>query len=378
MKGIYIHIPFCHQICHYCDFNKVFFDKQPVDDYLKSVLIEIEHTLRENKEPQNLESVFLGGGTPTSLTDQQLGTLLAGIIKLVPNAASLEWTSEANPDELTASKLDILAKYGVNRLSMGVQSFQPHLLQKLGRVHHNEQVFQAISYAKSIGLSNISIDLMYGLPDQTLEEWRETMEIALSLDLPHYSAYSLLVEPKTVFYNLFRKGKLPLPGQDLEATMYAELMRFMEENERYQYEISNFGKENFHSIHNSIYWSNESYAGIGAGAHGYLNGNRYSNIGPIKKYIQAVQSTNNAIHSTHLVTKEESMEEQLFLGLRMTKGVSLREFSEKYTVSLEDVFGETVNDLTNKGLLVRDGDYIQIPPKARFIANEIFSRFLLS
>lgn len=188
-----------------------------------------------------------------------------------------EFTSEANPDELSAEKLQVLLDGGVNRLSMGVQSFDQGLLKKIGRTHSNEHVYETIALAKKIGFHNISIDLMYGLPGQTMAQWQESLNKALALDLPHFSAYSLIVEPKTIFYNQYTKGKLHLPTEDLEADMYDVLMQQMALHGRQQYEISNFAKPGFDSIHNKIYWDNDEYIGLGAGAHGYLAGVRYSN-----------------------------------------------------------------------------------------------------
>lgn len=377
IKGIYIHIPFCHQICNYCDFNKVFFQHQPVDRYIDAILKELEMYVQENEAKLQLQSIFLGGGTPTSLNEHQLERLLKGIEHIIPNARNLEWTSEANPDELTLEKINVLFSNGVNRLSLGVQSFQGNLLEKLGRTHKNEQVFEAIENAKNVGFQNLSIDLMYGLPGQTMDDWKKTLKIAMQLKLQHYSSYSLLVEPKTVFYNLHAKGKLQLPTEELEAEMYAYLMDEMDKIGKFQYEISNFASSGFESIHNQIYWNNEEYAGIGAGAHGYTAGVRTSNIAPILKYIQAVEEGQFPYLSRHAVTEKEAMEEQLFLGLRKTNGVSLRQFEQRFGKSIEEVFGEVLQQQQLKNNLIIEDDYLKIPRHARVIGNEIFSQFLL-
>lgn len=223
-----------------------------------------------------------------------------------------EFTSEANPDELTRDKLQALHAGGVNRLSMGVQSFDAELLTKIGRTHSNSHVYEAIKTAKQVGFDNISIDLMYGLPGQTIEQWEQTLQAALALQLPHFSAYSLIVEPKTVFYIQYAKGKLHLPTQDLEADMYDMLLREMEAAGLAQYEISNFARDGFASVHNKIYWDNDEYAGFGAGAHGYLAGVRYSNHGPIKKYIETVQSGVRPIIHEHVVSLEEKWRSKCF------------------------------------------------------------------
>src|SRR5690606_10753223 len=253
--------------------------------YIDSLGKELALWKQEGALDQPLETIFLGGGTPTSLDPDQLRKLLAYIHEFVPMAENLEWTSEANPDELTKEKMEVLFAGGVNRISMGVQTFDADLLQRLGRTHSNDDVHRAVKEAREVGFTNISFDLMYGLPGQTMAQWEDTLKQAFEFDLPHFSAYSLIIEPKTVFYNLMTKGKLNIVTEDLEADMYEKLMNEMEQRGLKQYEISNFGKPGFESRHNLIYWDNEEYIGAGAGAHGYVKGIRYSNAGPLKKYM---------------------------------------------------------------------------------------------
>lgn len=376
-RGVYIHIPFCHQICHYCDFNKVFFKNQPVDAYIEALGQEIAMTVAQNPEAfQQIETIFLGGGTPTALSAAQISRLLEIIRNFIPMQNVKEFTSEANPDELTEEKLQALFDGGVNRLSMGVQSFDAGLLEKIGRTHSNEHVYKAIETAKQVGFTNISIDLMYGLPGQTMEQWAQTLQTALALKLPHYSAYSLIVEPKTVFYIQYAKGKLHLPTQDLEADMYDMLMREMEAAGLVQYEISNFAEEGNESVHNKIYWDNDEYAGFGAGAHGYLAGVRYSNHGPIKKYIETVQSGMRPLVHEHAVTFEEKIEEQMFLGLRKVDGVTFESYEKKMQEPMQKRYGETIEQLVKEGLLQLDERGIRLTRQGRFVGNEVFQQFL--
>ncbi|MFC6039830.1 radical SAM family heme chaperone HemW [Paenisporosarcina macmurdoensis] len=377
IKGAYIHIPFCHQICHYCDFNKVFFKNQPVDEYIETLGIEMEMFVEKYRDQLHIETIFLGGGTPTALSAPQLQRLFELIKQHLPQTHLQEFTSEANPDELTYDKLVVMKNNGINRLSLGVQSFDEDILKRLGRTHSNEHVYHTIQMAKDIGFTNISIDLMYGLPGQTMEQWKHTLEKALELNLPHYSAYSLIVEPKTVFYNLMTKGKLILPGEDLEADMYEVLMTAMESKGIHQYEISNFAQPGLHSMHNNLYWDNVSYAGFGAGAHGYAKGNRYANIGPIKKYMDAVTAGEFPINSSHEVTATESMEEEMFLGLRKVAGVNKKQFAEKFGVSLEDVYGQVLSKYMETGSIHSNEDAVALTKRGRFIGNEIFQSFLI-
>ena len=377
MKGIYIHIPFCHQICHYCDFNKVFFKNQPVDEYIESIGKEFAIMKREGFSFTNIETIFLGGGTPTSLSAAQLDRLLVIINKYVDVPSLKEFSTEANPDELTFDKLQVLKNGGVNRLSIGVQSFDEDLLKIIGRTHSPLDVVRVIEDAQKANFTNISIDLIYGLPNQTREQWADTLEKATDLDLPHYSGYSLIVEPKTVFYNLMNKGKLPLPGEDLETEMFEMLIDHMGNKGRKRYEISNFAIPGFESTHNLLYWENETYAGIGAGAHGHVSGKRYSNIGPIKRYMEQVNRGVRPVQQTHIVTAIEAMEEEMFLGLRKSDGVSASIFHEKFGQSLKSVYGQTIQSLMGKGLIEENGDRVQLTRKGVFRGNEVFQEFLM-
>ncbi len=377
-RGVYIHIPFCHQICNYCDFNKFYFKNQPVDEYIEALGKEMALATQKNPESfRHIETIFLGGGTPTALSPQQLDKLLTLIQTYIPVNSVTEFTSEANPDELSAEKLQVLFEGGVNRLSMGVQSFDQGLLQKIGRTHSNEHVYETIALAKKIGFQNISIDLMYGLPGQTMAQWKDSLEKALALDLPHFSAYSLIVEPKTIFYNQYAKGKLLLPTEDLEADMYDVLMQQMELHGLQQYEISNFAKPGYHSEHNKIYWDNDEYAGFGAGAHGYLEGVRYSNHGPLKKYMETVLAGELPIVHEHEVSQAEKREEQMFLGLRKSEGIKHKIYEEKLKVPIVTHYDSVLKELVSKGLLEHDDVGVRLTRKGRFVGNEVFQQFLL-
>ncbi|MBS4194741.1 radical SAM family heme chaperone HemW [Lederbergia citri] len=375
MKSAYIHIPFCEHICHYCDFNKVFLKGQPVDEYVQSLIKEFEIVLNETPT-QNLDTIFVGGGTPTSLNEQQLETLCKGIRKYLPFTEG-EFTFEANPGDLSIDKLKILAEYGVNRISFGVQSFNNELLAKIGRTHRVEDVYSSLEKAMQCGFTNLSIDLIYALPGQTIDDFEATLKEALDLQLPHYSSYSLIVEPKTVFYNLMRKGKLILPSEDVEAEMYKMLMSQMETSGLNQYEISNFSKPGYESKHNLVYWNNEEYFGFGAGAHGYINDIRYSNAGPLKKYMQPISEGKRPIFDQNKITKKEKMEEEMFLGLRKIKGVQLSHFHQKYNENMMDVFKEPIHEMMNRGLLTMNNDFLYLTNRGKLLGNEVFQAFLL-
>ncbi len=377
IQSAYIHIPFCQHICHYCDFNKMFIDRQPVEQYLDYLEKEIENTVQHVPFGQ-LQTIFVGGGTPTALNMKQTERLLAIIDKhLRPKTTEYELTFEANPGDVPKEKLKLLIEGGVNRLSFGVQTFQEELLKKLGRTHTKQDVVKSVEDAKAAGFFNINLDLIYALPTQTIQDVRETLQEAYALDVPHFSAYSLIVEPKTVFYNMMQKGKLPLPSEEHEAQMYEIVMDAMEKNGYYQYEISNFSKAGYESRHNLTYWNNEEYYGFGAGAHGYTAGKRTQNAGPLKKYFTTIDGTGFPYVSVHPVTKQEQMEEELFLGLRKTEGVSKRTFLQKFGLRLDAIFQKQIEEQTRLGLIEETTEAIRLTRKGKLLGNEVFQSFLI-
>ncbi|VTX91598.1 Oxygen-independent coproporphyrinogen-III oxidase-like protein YqeR [Enterococcus hirae] len=372
----YIHIPFCEHICYYCDFNKVFLEGQPVDEYVEMLLKEMEITLKQHPVKE-LETLYVGGGTPTSLTAVQLDRLLAGAREILPFKEGKEFTVEANPGDLTKEKLQVMKNYGVNRLSMGVQTFDNRLLKKIGRKHTAEDVYQTMRFLEEENFTNVSIDLIYALPGQTLEGYRETLNQALALDLPHYSLYSLILENKTMFINWVRQGRLELPDQETETRMFEETIQAMEKKGRHQYEISNFGLEGHESKHNLMYWNNDHYFGFGAGASGYLGNKRYRNKGPIQHYLRPLRAGELPVLETEVLLRENQIEEEMFLGLRKKIGISKQHFYERYQQTIESLYSKVLTDLEKEGLLVNESDRIYLTPKGTFLGNEVFERFLL-
>lgn len=367
----YVHIPFCTQICYYCDFSKVFIKNQPVDDYLQALIREFE-----SYDIEQLRTLYIGGGTPTSITAQQLDYLLTNLTKHLDLSVLEEFTIEANPGDLTDDKIEVLKKSAVNRVSLGVQTFNDKQLKRIGRSHNEAQIYSTIDHLKTAGFDNISIDLIYALPGQTMEDVKENVAKAIALDIPHLSLYSLILEHHTVFMNKMRRGKLNLPQEDLEAEMFEYIIAELEANGFEHYEISNFTKPGFESRHNLMYWDNAEYYGVGAGASGYLNGVRYRNRGPIQHYLKAV-SEGNARLSEEVLTKDEMMEEELFLGLRKKSGVSIAKFEEKFGVSFEERYGQIVTELCQQGLLVSDDKVVRMTKKGLFLGDTVAERFIL-
>ena len=367
----YVHIPFCTQICYYCDFSKVFIKNQPVDSYLEHLLEEFR-----SYDIQKLSTLYIGGGTPTVLSAPQLEVLLNGLTKNLDLSALEELTIEANPGDLDADKIAVLKNSAVNRVSLGVQTFDDKMLKKIGRSHLEKDIYENIDRLKLAGFDNISIDLIYALPGQTMEQVKDNVAKAIGLDIPHMSLYSLILENHTVFMNRMRRGKLPLPKEELEAEMFEYIIAELERAGFEHYEISNFSKSGFESRHNLMYWDNAEYYGIGAGASGYVNGVRYKNHGPIRHYLSAVEEGNARITEEHLSQKEQ-MEEEMFLGLRKKSGVSMARFEEKFGRTFDGLYGEIVRDLVQQGLMQIEGDRVRMTKRGLFLGDTVAERFIL-
>ncbi|EFR44514.1 radical SAM family heme chaperone HemW [Streptococcus pseudoporcinus] len=370
-SSAYVHIPFCTQICYYCDFSKVFIKNQPVDAYLQALIAEFR-----SYQIKHLKTLYIGGGTPTAISAQQLDYLLTELTRDLDLANLEEFTIEANPGDLDAEKIAVLQKSAVNRVSLGVQTFNDKHLKQIGRSHNEAQIYETIDSLKAAGFHNISIDLIYALPGQTLEQVKENVAKAVALDIPHLSLYSLILEHHTVFMNKMRRGKLNLPTEDLEAEMFDYIIQEMEAHGFEHYEISNFGKPGYYSQHNLMYWNNDEYYGCGAGASGYLDGMRYRNRVPIQHYLKAVQA-GNARLTEEVLTLEEMMEEELFLGLRKKTGVSIAQFEAKFPFTFKERYGRIVEELVAQGLLVDDPQRVRMTRRGLFLGDSVAEKFIL-
>jgi len=375
IQSAYIHIPFCQKICHYCDFVKFFYDEQLADDYLTALEKEIATTLQGEKARP--KTIFIGGGTPTALTVRQLDRLMDIIHKHFDLSNCQELTIEGNPGEFNADKMQLLKNRGIDRVSLGVQVFDDEMLEQLGRLHKKVDVYNTINSLIRSGLDNVSLDLIYALPNQTVEHFSDTLKEAFQFNLPHYSTYSLQIEPKTVFYNMHRKGQLHRPSNEEEAEMYELLRREMVEHGYEQYEISNFAKRGFESKHNLTYWSNEYYYGFGAGSHGYMPGKRVVNIRPIPAYIKEALATGDPILQVEKIGVKEEIEEELFLGLRRLSGIKKDLFKSRYGLELESLYKEEIEYLQRKGWLQETANSIRLTEDGVLFGNEAMAEFLL-
>ncbi|MFD0715060.1 radical SAM family heme chaperone HemW [Paenibacillus sp. GCM10027626] len=380
-QALYIHIPFCTNKCYYCDFNSYLVKGQPVDQYLAALEKEMEQTAAV-LPPEVIHTVFVGGGTPTVLTPPQMERFLAMVKRYFPLDEQAEFSMEANPGTTDLEKLKVMYEGGVNRLSFGVQSFDNGLLERIGRIHNVDDVYQSIANARSVGFHNISIDLMFGLPGQTVEKLDESVSRALELALPHYSLYGLKVEENTLFHHLYERNELPLPHEDDELAMYMLLIERLKAAGYKHYEISNFAKAGHESRHNTVYWHNEPYYGLGAGAHGYAKGERHINIKGVQPYIEAAQLRLPRLE-TNQVTEAEAIEDFMMVGLRMLDGVRNADFAAQFDGrQIEDYFAEVLQKLLAEGLLERIGDErsaavgYKLTARGVPLGNEVFGAFL--
>jgi oxygen-independent coproporphyrinogen-3 oxidase len=376
-RALYIHIPFCTNKCFYCDFNSYVAAGQPIDAYLDALENEMKLTV-ESMPPEIIDTVFVGGGTPTVLTPPQMSRFLASVKKYFPLADNVEFTMEANPGTTDMEKLAAMREGGVNRISFGAQTFDDGLLATIGRIHAAQDVIQSIANAKAAGFANLSIDLMFGLPNQTLQQLKDSVSKALELDLPHYSLYGLKVEENTLFHRLYQRDELPLPEEDEELAMYEHLMERLGDAGYRHYEISNFARPGYESRHNTTYWHNEPYYGLGAGAHGYARGERHMNIKGVQPYIDSANKTLPRLER-NAVSLEEAMGDFMMVGLRLQEGVTQASFAKQFDGDkLEDAFGQQLKRLVNMGLLERTepNEGYRLTPRGILLGNEVFGAFV--
>ncbi|GIM47352.1 coproporphyrinogen III oxidase [Collibacillus ludicampi] len=373
--SLYIHIPFCASKCYYCDFNSYVSTSDVMDRYLDALDKELSLLANEyNWKP--LRTVFFGGGTPTIFNAKQTERMLTILHRSFKLHEDAEVTVEANPGTVDLEKLRILREGGVNRLSFGVQSFDDQLLKRLGRLHDREQVYQSYEWARKAGFSSINLDLMFGLPGQTVELFHESLQRFLTLDPEHLSAYSLKIEEGTPFANWYDRGQLTLPPEEDEIEMYTLLREKTMQHGYEMYEISNFAKEGFACEHNQVYWRNEPYLAAGSGAHGYVEGTRYVIEKSVPDYIDKTLQGRRPVVESERINERIQQEDTMILGLRMREGVTYDRFRERHQIDMLTVFGEEIKKLQDAGLLEADHRGVRLTEQALLLANEVFAAFL--
>jgi len=371
--SLYIHIPFCKQKCLYCDFPSYSGKERLMNEYTDALNKEI----LQKAEKYSINSIFIGGGTPSYLKDSSLQSLLATLNKLNLKE-NLEFTVECNPGTLNKKNLDIMKKYNVNRISMGLQATKNSILKEIGRIHSYEEFKNNYLLARDIGFDNINIDLMFGLPNQTLEAWEESLEEIAKLKPAHISAYSLIIEEGTRFYNLYEQDKLNLPNEDIERLMYLSTKDILNKYGYHQYEISNFAKIGKECFHNKVYWKCNEYLGLGVSASSFIDEKRIKNIDDIEEYIEKVNKDENVIEQIHVNDITDDMEEFVFMGLRMSEGIKINEFKKRFNKDIYEVYGDIIEKNIKRELLIYNSEKLFLSSRGMEISNYVMSDFILS
>lgn len=387
-------MPFCEKICHYCDFNKYLLRDGGVDEYLTALEREIalyrqdvgtaapsgrDHAvpiMAPGPDHVRFDTVFIGGGTPTALTANQLERLLAAVtngFRIEPDA---EITVEANPGTLSGKKLTALKRGGVNRLSLGVQSLNDELLRTLGRIHTARQARDCYERARAFSFDNISVDLMYGLPGQDEAEWRTTLSEVVRWGPDHLSCYGLIVEDGTLFGDMHVRGKLALPGDEEELAMYKFAMAFLSDHGYQHYEIANWASPGKQSHHNRIYWLNGEWLGLGPGAHSQWNGMRFANVRLPEDYAARVASGQLPIESYATVNTCTAQEDTVILGLRLREGVDASDFAHRFGVAVTDVFRDEIRRVLDLGVAEWHGNHLRLTEQGLYLSNQVFQEFI--
>ncbi len=367
--SIYIHIPFCVRKCLYCDFNS-FAGKEEYFEAYKNALVS-EINAFDKAEGYIVKTIFLGGGTPSVMPSKFTGEILKAVLGKFKTDPNAELSMEVNPKTVDFDKLKEYRDYGVNRLSVGVQSFSERLLKILGRIHDRRDFFECFELIQRAGFKNVNFDLMFALPSQSIDEWEETVKTAVSLRPSHLSVYSLIIEEGTPFFNMFEKGELMEVSDEDDREMYYRAKEILRENGFFQYEISNFSKKGFECRHNIVYWKRKEYIGFGLGACSFLDNERSRNNLSLSDYIGG-----NWFGERDEFTERDAFAEFMFLGLRMTEGILRKDFYDYFGVDMEALFGKEIKKLSERGLLLDDGERISLTERGIDLSNVVFREFL--
>ncbi len=373
--GLYIHIPFCQQKCLYCDFPSHANLTHLYQPYVAALCQEISG-LGGVLSGCIVDTVYVGGGTPTVLPASSLKQLLRQVNTSFSLAPTVEFSMEANPGTVDQQKLDVLRAGGVNRLSFGVQSFSDPLLLGIGRIHSAQQAREVIHMAKEAGFDNINVDLMYGLPDQSVKELQDSMMQAIQMDITHISAYGLKVEEGTHFAKMQQDGTLQLPEEEVDEAMYQMTTEFLPANGFKRYEISNFAKQGYECRHNLKYWQYQPYIGVGAAAHSFWQSERRANIVDVLSYIQTIQNGQSPIEIWETPERNIAMAEYVFLSLRTVQGLSVQAFDQYFQTDFFQHYREVVSELVEKKLIVATKEQIHLSVIGMKYGNIVFGAFL--
>jgi oxygen-independent coproporphyrinogen-3 oxidase len=376
-SGIYIHIPFCHTKCPYCSFASYpAADPQAMQSYMLAIRSQVkimaDHVWSRARE---FRSLYIGGGTPTMVASEQLAALIEECLAKFrftdTDGRAPEVSVETNPNALNREMLCRLKQVGVNRLSIGVQSFSDEMLQVLGRSHSSHEAIRAVEYARSAGFQNLSLDLMYGLPGQTVDHWQQTLEKAIVLNPEHLSVYELTVEDATPFANMAKQDKLPLPDDETVLQMCRLAQELLTKSGFLQYEISNYSRPQLQCRHNINYWQNGSYLGLGAGAVSCFSGLRIKAVAEPEEFVRLVQHATYPYSEGEILSLKARFRETVIMGLRMTEGISIKNLFDRFNLTPQEHYGVTLTRCLEQGMLEKDGDRLRLTDKGLPLANQV-------
>lgn len=372
MAGIYIHIPYCKTRCIYCDFYKEV-DESNMDAFVNALCAEF--ALRKNEAKDSIKTIYFGGGTPTRLTFEHFEKIFYSINTNYDVGSDAEITIEANPDDLSLDYISLITKLPINRISIGIQSFDDSELKFLSRRHSAQEAIDAVRLCQQSGFDNISIDLIYGLPNQTLDLWENIIKQAIGLNVQHISAYHLIYEENTKLYTLLERGRVTPVADDISNEMFSMLINKLAEGGFEQYEISNFAKDKLYSKHNTSYWLDEEYIGFGPSAHSYDGHKRSWNVSSIGKYIRAIDK-GELMQEYEILSVKDKYNEFVLTKLRMMKGISLIELGDKFGEKYFYYFSEIAKRYIHEGLLVYEGEMLHLSQEGIFISDGIMSNLM--
>lgn len=374
--GLFVYVPYCRSVCTYCDFN-VYARREPeFDVYANAVTREIRLMAQSIAAPRRAKTLSFGGGTPSIFSAGEIEKIAESVSAHFKFDARAEWMLEANPGTAALDKLRALRQMGFNRLSLGAQTFDDRRLAQLNRAHTVTDTYDAFEWARRAGFENINLDFIYGLPDQTSDEWRETLKRALEFQSEHLSLYGLQVEERTVLKKQIDLGRVPMPDADTAAEMYEIAVEMLGAAGFVHYEISNWAKPGFESQHNKTYWLNEPYLGFGAGAHSSWNHERYENIRSPRRYMTSLENGNLPVVSRETISRAGEISETMFLGLRLAEGVTWTRFRARFGDDARDLFREPIALLQEWQMLDVDDERMRLTEKGMLVSNQLLWRFL--
>jgi oxygen-independent coproporphyrinogen III oxidase len=374
--GLYFHIPFCQAKCNYCHFVSMPYEQEATERYIKALLREIGGWDYGHSRFAEIDSIYFGGGTPSILPECHIQEILAACNKRLQIAADCEVSVEANPGTISTAKATAYQKSGINRISLGAQSFVDQELSSIGRTHTAATIFDAVRVLKESNANNLNLDLMLGLPFQTRASWRRNLETIASLEIPHISIYMLDLDDQCALYSDVARGAIRLPEDDFVSDLYLETIELLSSWGYSHYEISNFSKPGFECRHNLKYWLREPFHGFGLASHSFDGSSRYANKPGIMDYLDAIENGKSPIDWKQPIGTEQAFQESLFLGLRLTQGISRKKLNELYGSESLANYEVSFRDLSDRGFVKLDGDSIRLTPSGMLISNEIFQLFV--